>query len=77
MKKMNESVEILNQLQSKIDASNMANNMINDIFPTVINAIPEKRKRGRKALTMKKKQINKQERKEAQKLAKEAKSSKK
>ena len=55
----------LKQLNTKLAAASMAGNMMDDIFSTVINTIPEKSKRGRKTLTMEQKQMNKEARKEA------------
>ena len=57
----------VNGLKSKLIASTVSNDIINNLFPNIINTIPIKRERGRPKLTQEQKQANKQARKQERK----------
>lgn len=62
----------VNDLKLKLTASTVSNDILNDLFPSILNAIPEKRQRGRPTLTEEQKFQNKQARKQAKKEARKA-----
>lgn len=70
--KQEKELSNLNDLKLKLTSSTVSNDILNDLFPSVINAIPEKRQRGRPVLSEEQKFQNKQARKQAKKEARKA-----